>query len=110
MSVKVDKCKATHLRKTNFNDAYMMLNWGRDLGDTVEGFLQLSFNNQPKKPNKILASSRRVMRTRKKASFYLVCAHLKGCVQFWSPHHRKDLEEGSNQDQYLVRRYSNAGY
>lgn len=54
MSVKVGKCKATHLRENNFNQAYMMLNLERDLGDTVEGFLQLSFDiqqqQQPKKP------------------------------------------------------------
>lgn len=108
MSFKVDKYKAMHLGENNLNHAYMMLNLERDLRVTVEGSLQLSFNTQqqqPKKPNKILVSIRRVMRTRKKASFYLMCTHLKYSVQFLSPHCKKDLEEGSSQDQYLVKRY-----
>lgn len=50
---------------------------------------------QPKKPNKILVSIRRVMGTREKASFDLMCIHLKCCVKSQSPDHEKDLKGGS---------------
>lgn len=52
----------------------------------------------------MLVSIRGVMRG-KKALFYLACAQLKFCVQFQSLYFKKNLEEGSNQDQCLLRRY-----